>query len=91
MEKSQMAKHVSVDKLGAALDNLALGAEIFITYDDYAAMFSPGGEHPNEFDDEGKQAVAQFAATSHCTPRNVPAKSASIFPRTQIRTPAPPT
>src|SRR5262249_60372723 len=48
--------------LSNALRALEPGQKGWISFDDYARLFSPTGEHPSEWDEAGLRALGEFAA-----------------------------
>jgi hypothetical protein len=65
--------------LASALGALGPGGTISITFDDYARMFSPKGEHPHQFDEEGAREMGAFAAKHHCAHKHEPEKKLIHF------------
>ncbi len=68
--------------LETALSNLKKGDRVYITFDDYAKHYSPDGEYPHEFDEAGKLALANLAASYRCMPKKVDAERRIYFSKT---------
>jgi hypothetical protein len=72
--------------LSNALRALEPGQKGWISFDDYARLFSPTGEHPSEWDEAGLRALGEFAAQlqHRSTPERDTVQQRILF--TRIRT-----
>ena len=72
--------------LSNALRALEPGQKGWISFDDYARLFSPTGEHPSERDEAGLRALGEFAAQlqHRSTPERDTVQQRILF--TRIRT-----
>jgi hypothetical protein len=82
----QPGEPVRLDATSETLKALEPGQKGWISFDDSARLFSPKGEHPSEWDSEGRKAIGEFAAQieHRSTPERNAAQQRIYF--TRIRT-----